>query len=128
MKRGFTLVELLAVITLIGLLSLIVIPVVDKIIKDNEEQLYETQIKMIEDSARSWAADNIFQLPSNNGEVLTKTICELENSGFLEADVKNPKTEELFYKDAVVKITKTENGYEYTFDEDSGTVGATCSR
>lgn len=128
MKKGFTLVELLAVVTLIGLLSLIVIPVVDKIIKDNKEQLYHTQIKMIEDSARSWAADNIFELPSNNGEMLSKTICDLEKSGFLELDVKNPKTGELFYKDAVVKITKTANGYEYTFDEKSGSSGTNCSR
>ena len=44
MKKGFTLVELLAVITLLGLLSLIVVPVVDKIIKDNKEKLYQTML------------------------------------------------------------------------------------
>lgn len=120
MKKGFTLVELLAVIVLIGLLSLIAIPIVDKLIKDSEEQLYQTQIDNIEAAARNYYADNIFDLPENIGEYIDKTICELENLGFLDVDIKNPKTEELFYKDSYVRITKTNYGFEYKYIEDSG--------
>lgn len=118
MKKGFTLVELLAVITLLGLLSLIVVPVVDKLIKDSEEELYQTQIKNIEDGAKNWASKNIFNLPESG--YIDKTICELERDGFLEIDMKNPKTEELFYKDSYVRITKTDYGFEYEYIEESG--------
>ena len=90
MKKGFTLIELLSVIILLGLLSLIVIPVVDKIIKENKEQAYQTNIKMIEEGARGWAAENTFNLPSENGEYVDLTICELEYSGKIEIDVRNP--------------------------------------
>ena len=117
MKKGFTLVELLAVITLLGLLSLIVVPVVDKIIKDSQEDLYQTQINNIEAGAKNWAADNVFSLPEENGKHVDKTICDLEKEGFLEIDIKNPKTDELFYKDSYVRITKTDYGFEYEYIE-----------
>lgn len=118
MKRGFTLVELLAVITLLGLLSLIVVPVVEKLIKDSEEQLYQTQINNIELGAKSWASKNVFNLPESG--YIDKTICELERDGFLEMDIKNPKTDERFYKDSYVRITKTDYGFEYEYIEESG--------
>lgn len=127
MKKGFTLVELLAVITLLGLLSLIAVPVVDKLIKDSEEELYETQINNIELAAKNWTSENIFSLPENVGEYVDKTICELERQGFLEVDMKNPKTEELFYKDSYVRITKTDYGFEYNYvDSGSSLVCAIC--
>lgn len=124
MKRGFTLVELLAVITILGLLSLIVVPVVDKIIKDNKEALYQTQVQNIEQSAKNWASENIFSLPENIGDYIDKTICDLESDGLLEIDVKNPKTDEMFYKDSYVRITKTDYGFEYEY-VDSG-IWTTC--
>ncbi len=117
MKEGFTLVELLAVIILLGLLSLIAVPVVDKLIKDSEEDLYQNQINNIEASAKNWASENIFSLPENVGDYVDKTICDLEKEGFLEVDIKNPKNDEIFYKDSYVRITKTDYGFEYEYIE-----------
>lgn len=125
MKKGFTLTELLMVIVLLGLLGLIVIPVVDKLIKDSEEDLYKTQINNIELAAKNWASKNIFSLPENTGNYVDRTICDLERDGFLEIDVKNPKTEELFYKDSYVRITKTDYGYEYKYYNEGSTY--TCN-
>lgn len=117
MKKGFTLIELLSVIIVLGLLSVIVVPIVDKIIKENREQVYQTNIKMIEEGARGWAAEHTFNLPSENGKYIDLTICELEYSGKIEIDIKNPKTNELFFKDSYVRITKTEYGYDYQYVE-----------
>ena len=41
--KGFTLVEILAVITIIGILALITIPTVDSIIKSSKNDAYEVQ-------------------------------------------------------------------------------------
>lgn len=124
-KNGFTLVELLSVLVLLGMISLITIPVVDKVLKENRENMYQTNIKMIEDGAKSWAGANIFSLPKE-GEFVDLTICDLEKSGFIEIDVKNPKTEELFYKDSYVRITKDAYGFNYDYNENSGTESAVC--
>lgn len=119
MKRGFTLVELLAVLVILGLLGLIVVPVVDKLIKDNKNNLYELQIKNIEEGARDWAAKNPLSLPEV-GEQMTKTISDLETDGFIEVDIKNPKTNLIFCKDSYVTITNTGSGFTYNYDVDSG--------
>lgn len=119
MKRGFTLVELLAVLVILGLLGLIAVPVVDKIIKDNKNDLYELQIKNIEEGARDWAASNPLILPEV-GKETTKTISELEDEGFIEIDIKNPKTNTTFCKDSYVTITNTGNGFTYSYNVNSG--------
>ena len=120
MKRGFTLVELLIVLTVIGLLGLIVVPIVDTIIKENKQKLYDLQINNIEDGAKNWASDNIFNLPEDDNETLNITICDLEKSGFIEIDMENPKTGERFYKNSYVVITKTSYGYTYNYNVNSG--------
>ena len=124
-RKGFTLIELLSVLVLLGMISLITIPVVDKILKENREKLYQTNIKMIEDGAKSWAANNIFDLPKE-GEEIVLTVCDLEKSGFIEIDVRNPKNGELFYKDSYVTITKDDYGFNYDYNENSGTESAVC--
>lgn len=119
MKKGFTLVELLAVLVILGLLGLIVVPVVDKVIKDSKNDLYNIQIQNIEDGARSWAAKNPLNLPEENNSI-RKTVLELKNDGFIEVDIKNPKTNKLFCDDSYVTITNTTNGFQYNYDVNSG--------
>ncbi|MBE6138723.1 MAG: type II secretion system protein [Firmicutes bacterium] len=125
MKRGFTLVELLAVIILLGALSLIVVPVVGKIIRENKEQAYQTNIQMIEAGARAWAAENVFTLPTSIDDYIDLTICDLEKSGKIEIDVKNPKTGDILFKDSYVRVIKTESGYDYNYVESGSSL--TCS-
>ncbi len=119
MKRGFTLIELLSVLVIIGLLGLIVIPVVDKLIQDSRSDMYNVQIKNVEDGARSWAAKNPLNLPQKNDSI-TITIQELETGGFIELDMKNPKTNETFCDSSYVTITNTGSGFTYAYDVDSG--------
>ncbi len=49
MKRGFTLIELMGVIVVLGVLAAISTIAVDKIIKENKQSVYEAQIASIED-------------------------------------------------------------------------------
>lgn len=122
MKRGFTLIELLAVLVILGLLGMIVIPVVDKLIQDSRNDLYDVQIKNIEDGARSWGAKNPLSLPNKN-ESIIKTVLELEKEGFIEIDMQNPKTNEPFCDSSYVTITNTGSGFTYSYDVNSGNCG-----
>ena len=65
-KKGFTLVEVLAVIVVLGLLVTIVFPVVTGTIKDSENKAYNNQLKIIIDAAKMYALD----MESSNTSVI----------------------------------------------------------
>ena len=112
-KKGFTLAELLGVITLLGLLALIVIPIVDKTLKEGKDDLYESQIKMIEASAQMWGNDNLDLLPENIGTGYV-TLSTLQDSGYLDEEIKNTKTGKSFEGSLQIKITG--HGTYYTYE------------
>lgn len=127
MKKGFTLVELLVVIVILGLLSLVAYPSIIKIINDSKESAYESQIKIIEKIAKEWAVTNPIELPKineNNGtcscnpEIKCIKIENLKTSGYLsDDDIKNPKGGNLTGGVEVKCTCKTCNTckYEYTY-------------
>jgi len=50
-KKGFTVVEVLAVMIILGLLMLLVVPSISKLMKENDEKKYSTYERMMEEYA-----------------------------------------------------------------------------
>jgi len=119
-NKGFTLIELLATIIILSVITIIAVPAVNRSIKNAKEKLYQVQISYIEAGAKAWAAENVFSLPQEHDESLTLTLGQLKMSGFVEFDIRNPKTKELFPNDMEITITKYNNTYIYDVIEDSG--------
>lgn len=121
-NKGFTLVEVLAVITIIGLLALITVPTVDSIIKRGKEDAFVVQKEAILSSLKNWAASKTLTLPTVNGETLTTTIGELKVSGFLEVETKNPMNDLCFSNDTILVVTRKNNNYTYAFQDENNIV------
>ena len=113
-KKGFTLIELMAVIVVLGVLSAAVIPVVSDIIKDSAEKAYNMNIDAIKSSAYDWALKNTKLLPKNNNESVIVYLSELKSSTTIDIDIKNPKTGKVLSNNTSVTITK--NGDNYTYN------------
>ena len=121
MKKGFTLIEMLAVVILLGLLALIGTMSVTNILRNNREKAYQIQLDGIINSAKIWASKNMKLLPNNDNESISLTLLDLKKAGLVVEDLTNPKTETLFPNDLAIAITKDNNSYKYQIFEDSGT-------
>ncbi len=120
MKRGFTLIELMAVIVVLGIIATISIISVDKIIKDNKETTYNAQVATIEDAARTWGVKHIKELPDEDGKSISVPLLYLKNDGIIASDFKNPKTNEPFKDDLYVDISYENGIYKYVVAQSSG--------
>lgn len=128
MKKGFTLIELIAVLVILSVIALIVTPNIMVSVKDYKRQVYETEIQAISDAAKNWAADNISELPTNNEYSLIVTIHDLIDNGYYDENVKDTVNGGVFEDDdhftfVVIdceyiedELGQIETNYKYTYD------------
>ncbi|MFL2070948.1 competence type IV pilus major pilin ComGC [Marinilactibacillus psychrotolerans] len=74
-ENGFTLVELLAVLVILGIIVAIAIPAIGNIIDNAEDSASESEIALVEDAARLYFIEN------DGDEV---TVQQLIDDGYLE--------------------------------------------
>ena len=140
-KKGFTLIELIAVIVILALIALIVFPSINSVIKDSKEKAYNEQIATIIKATKqlSYEHSNILPAEIDNSEVSVKldcliTGCEINGKqikgGYInDDDIKDPRNTNKNLN-GFVKITYNKNQYHYEYKENSAastknTVGQT---
>lgn len=111
-NKGFTLIEILGVIVLLGIIALIVYPAVRGIIDDSREVLYKEQIEFIEDSLRNYTNNYITLLPEEDS-ILTFTLGQIKESGNMQIEVKNPMNNKCFSNESLLTITRRNESYIY---------------
>lgn len=109
-KKGFTLVELLAVIIIISLLALLTSTSITKMLKDAKGDLSNIQIASIKASAESWGVDNLDKLPGD-GECKYLTLKNLKDYGILDSNIIDPKNNESISNELKIKISSTTNSF-----------------
>lgn len=123
-KKGFTLIEILAVLIILGIIATYTIPAISNAINDSKESSYNEQIEMIENASRTYMSSYSKLLP-DEGEEFIISICDIEKEGLLpnknieNPNFKNGSTEEsekckFFFGN--VKVTNTNNKYTYTYE------------
>ena len=78
-KRGFTLVELLAVLVIIAVILLLIAPQILKKINDSKSSLYDTQMEEIKKAAR------VYMSNLNIDNTITISLGELKKAGLVIA-------------------------------------------
>jgi len=112
-KNGFTLVELLGVITILAMLGLIIVPVVSNILSDKKRELYNIQIRNIESGASNYVADHIFEINIPIGSSRGITLGRLKDGGYLDDSIVDPISRVEFDNSTVIIITNTSNGFVF---------------
>ena len=113
MKKGFTLVELLAVIVILAVILVIAIPQVLKVVDNSRLNAYIKNEEMVLKAVDVYASRNTGELPGEIGGTIELSIKYLVTEGLL-TDITNPynKNEDCNGYVTITKISDTE--YDYT--------------
>ncbi|MGB3159761.1 MAG: prepilin-type N-terminal cleavage/methylation domain-containing protein [Carnobacterium sp.] len=97
-EGGFTLVELLGVIVILGLIVAISIPLIGNVIEGSKGKITDSQKELVIDAAQMYELENVL------ADKATVTTDQLKKAGYLESKFEGEYT-----------VTKTKNGKEVTY-------------
>ena len=115
-KGGFTLIELLGIIIVLGLISLVAIPLISSILNSSKNDLYNDQVNIIIDSAKKYVLENVTDVTTQINSYVS--VDQLQRSGYLESkQIINPKNDEVM--NGCVLISYKNNKYKYKYSEEA---------
>ena len=117
MKKGFTLVEVLAVIVILGMLIMLIVPNVNSLLKEGESALHQEQIDSVVRATKKYMVENFNSLPEGSDSTAVY-VDDLISSGVIDNDkVIDPKTKKELEGCVVVSFNNDFNQYEYNYRE-----------
>ena len=130
-NKGFTLVELLAVITILSLILMVVVPNVLKSYRDGKSNLYNTMIKNICRASNIYfeeyqeglvTEDESFCEKNGTSETCNIRIEKLMNEKYLDEDLENPLTLESITRSSVQIIVSTNTANPAQIDSNGNSI------
>lgn len=102
-KNGFTMIELLAVLGILVLLTIVIVPNVSSLRKKTLQQTYDNRVNQVKIAAKEWGNDNLISVPPSVSKEYTDqstcdvdcvcvTIQELIIEGYLAGNKNEKKT------------------------------------
>lgn len=127
MKKGFTLVELLAILMILGVITLIAAPAIVSTNKKSIDNDYEEFKKTIENAAEVYVETHLDDIDvinlKNNGSSMNIDASTLISSGLINGGMKNPKvkpdssgSEKISNQNIYVTASKESNTIKYTYN------------
>lgn len=114
MKKGFTVIELLATIIVLGIISTIGVVVFDNIVHNMRIKAFETQKESIILSAQKWISDKRGTENYPNTFPYQLTLEELLKEEYIEKNICNQEERlTIDYRNSYIEIKENNKTYEY---------------
>jgi prepilin-type N-terminal cleavage/methylation domain-containing protein len=112
-KKGFTLIEILAVIVILSIIAVIATTTVTRLINKTSNNIFTTNENSLEPAAESYYNENLTLLPKFIGGQTKVLLTDLISNGYIKK-IKNP-ADKAVYCDGYVVTTKIGED-KYTYD------------
>ncbi|MBE6138251.1 MAG: type II secretion system protein [Firmicutes bacterium] len=119
MKKGFTLVELLAVLSILGILAVIIIPSVATTIKNSRVAAYDKQLYVLATATEKWGTQHLNELPETTSNNIVAVDFEtLYQAGEIASyPVQNPITGNDLEGCILISYNLQYKQYEYKYSD-----------
>ncbi len=117
-RKGFTLIELIGVIILLGIIALITYPIVGAVIEESQQKAYEKQISELERLSYTWITRNLNKLTKDESIEYKLNFSELNDSGLVSSSqIMSPITGENIPGCIIVTYEESTNKFIANYSE-----------
>ena len=118
-RKGFTLLEVITTVVILGLVALIAVPTVNRIINNSKRNLYKQQEKKLIDAAKEYLVDNSSLLPTSSKPVYIR-VQQLQYNNYLDlGPIINPLDNDSM-ESGCIKVKLNKGTYVYSYDKTCG--------
>lgn len=120
-QKGFTMIEVLGIVTVIGVLLLMSVPSITSTFKKADEKEYDDYMDNLLIAAEAYIESNRSDFPSldNEGGKVVISIATLIDNGYIKKTVIDPKTKEEIPVTYSIIATKTDGQINYVYNASS---------
>lgn len=119
-RKGFTLVEVIGVLTLLALIVLVAFPSILGAMKKADEGMNEATNELLIANAKSYWADNTIRI-EENGETYCVTIKELIQQNYTKTPISTVDSEEAKkIEDSYCVVAQYNSGWDYELTDSCG--------
>ena len=112
-RKGFTMIELLATVTILGILMTVTIGYAMRLINKSKNDSMEQQAKLVTTAAESYFQAHREQLPRLVGQTTKIPISTLLETNYLKKEIKNAKGESCMEKSFITAHKDSRTKYTY---------------
>ena len=125
-NKGFTLVELISILTILGILALITIPVMNNVISKTKNKALKEQKATIVSAARKYSTEIAEYLPKYDGDIYSIEVSELRNTAYLEDEnIIDPTTNKPMKGCVNIIFNASKGKYNYEYTDECKTYAST---
>lgn len=118
MKKGFTLVEMLAVVVILGLVLVIAIPQIQNEVANKKEAVHNTTLRMIYDASELYVTADNHTFKKETGNSYCIHLQDLVDKELLEDPITNFTDGKALDLSLAIKVTVNEyNEFVYALQE-----------
>lgn len=115
-KNGFTLIELISIIIILGIIGLITVPAINGTIQSSKTKALEKQKESIVNITKEYILDHTDLLPETDGESKQITLTDLKSADLItNEDIINPSSNEVMNGCVTITYNGLKDKYSYEY-------------